>query len=161
VEGYCRVGCQQSSDDFGIFDDPVVPPIVWGRVVQADKVVAEAACHHVEVNAAMIEKPERGNHLRHGIWMHVDRLNGNQRTELTCMLEDALRYQPGINDPVVRVNQDSFATICFTPVGNVDHALEVLRRGMVAGLRAGRKDSDFRLQAHLTLPIWSNLKSKM
>jgi hypothetical protein len=50
-------------------------------VIETDKIVAETAGHHVEVNPPLIKKTQRSNHLRDRIGMHVHRLNRNQRAE--------------------------------------------------------------------------------
>jgi hypothetical protein len=69
--------------------------------------------------------------------MHVDRLNRDQRTKPGGMLNNILGYEPGIDDPVVRINQNSFTAIGLAPARDIDDMVQVLAGTVIAGLWAG------------------------
>lgn len=85
--------------------------------------------------------------------MHVNGLNRNQGAQPRGVLNDDLGDEPGIEYPVVCVNQDPFAAIRLTPFRDIDDSLEILAGRVIARLRAGRKNPYLPLRVHLALHV--------
>src|SRR2546422_3456114 len=81
-----------------------------------------------------------GRHqLRHGVRVHVSGLDRDQGTEAGRVLDDDVRHQPGINEPVVGIDENPLAPRLLTPARHVGHPLDVGLAVSIGGLRAGRK----------------------
>ena len=57
--------------------------------------------------------------------MHVRRLHRDERTQPGGVLQNHLRHQPGVNQAVVGVDENSLAATFLTPAGDLDHVLQV------------------------------------
>src|SRR2546430_11334472 len=70
---------------------------------------------------------------------HVNGLDRDQGTEARRVLDDDVRREPSIYEPVVGVNQNPLASGLLTPARHVGHPLDVGLGVTVGRLRAGRK----------------------
>ena len=100
-----------------------------GRVIQRGQIVLEPAGNQVKVDTPPVKKSERRNHLRHRIRVHIDWLDSHKRTKVLGVLNDDLGHQPGIDDAVVRVDQNPFAAALLTPARHIRHAPRVAIAG--------------------------------
>src|SRR5205807_6644905 len=60
------------------------------------QIVLETAGHHVQVDASPIQMTEGRHHLRDGVRVHVDGLNGDEGAQACRALNDDLRHQPRV-----------------------------------------------------------------
>ena len=72
--------------------------------------------------------------------MHVDRLDRYQRAQLLGRLDDDLRDEPGIDELVVRVDEDPAIPGAITPRRDFGHPPPIHVRGQILGLWAGGKE---------------------
>ena len=133
---------EQAPDDAGVFREPLVAPIVGGRVVESRQIVLEPARDHVQIDPPPVQVAEGGRHLGDGIRMHVDRLDRDQRAQGPGALDDDLRHQPGVDERVVRIDEDPPAPRPFAPAGHPDDLVEIGPRVVAARRRAGGEDLD-------------------
>src|SRR2546429_8431676 len=63
----------------------------------------------------------------------------DQGTEAGRVLDDDVRHQPGIHEPVVGIDENPLASGSLTPARHVGHPLDVGLAVSIGGLRASRK----------------------
>ena len=123
----------------------LVAPVVRRVVAERDEIVLEAARDHVQVDATLVQERERGDHLGDRVRVHVDRLHRDERAELTRALEHDLREEPGVEQPVVGVDQHATVARLVAPLRHSLDVLEVLLTVVPVGGRACRKELYARL----------------
>src|SRR5437667_7723119 len=74
--------------------------------------------------------------------MHVGRLYGYQRAQARRVLDNDLRYQPGIDQGIVGVDEDPLTTGLLTPARYINDILDVAVPFYRARLRRGGEDLD-------------------
>src|ERR1043166_1691480 len=89
-----------------------------------------------------MEEGERGHHLRDGVGVHVDRLDGNERAETLRALQDDLRDKPRIYQPVVCVDEHAAIAGTVTPLRDLGNPFEIGPWVLVSRGKAGREDLD-------------------
>ena len=82
---------------------------------------------------------DRRNHLRYRIRVHIHRLNGDERTNPFSILDDDLRQGPGVQQPVVRVDEDAFAAGGFAPPCDSNDLVEIRGAVDLVGWRTRRE----------------------
>ena len=88
---------------------------------------------------------EGRHHLRDGVRVHVDGLNGDEGAQACRALNDDLRHQPSVDEPIVGIDENPLAPGPLTPARHVGHPLRVGVAVSVAGLRAGREHFEARI----------------
>src|SRR2546423_12155644 len=109
---------------------------------------------------------EGGHHLRNGVRMQIDGLDRDQGTEACRVLDDDVRHEPRIEQPIVGGDEDTFAPGLLTPARYVGHPLAGAVRMALPGLRAGGKELSTHVAqaihgpAHAPLaPLWLTVPS--
>ena len=116
---------QQTLDDRGVFDQPVVSAIVRSGIVEGDEIVLESTGDHVQAQTPSVQVSESADHLGHRVRMHVDGLHGDQRRERGGVLDYDLGNQPGIEKSVIGVDEHALAAGAVAPTRDIANVLQV------------------------------------
>src|SRR5204862_7116337 len=105
--------------------EPIIAFVVRGGVVHGEEIVLKAAGDHVEINPPMVKLPECGGDLRHCVWMHIDRLDGDKRAECLRVLDNHMREQPWIEKRIIGVNENAPAAGLLAPTSDIENPLPI------------------------------------
>ena len=126
-------------DDLLNVPQPVIAAVMRSAVIERSQIVGKTASNQIQINAPVMQITVSRNHFRHRIRMQIDRLYGDQRTQPISVLNDDLRYQPGVSNRIVGVNEYAFAAGLFAPAGDIGDPLQVQVFVHIFRLRASRK----------------------